>query len=371
LYVPSNHERHHPNPHHSDQVEQRAAARHRARRATIFATRAQRFEQLAEGHSLGDWLRFLGAITRAQHEALQALPALPLPDAAQLALAREHRMPPLPAQSWPRDPAWRQSLLQIIAAVSPAAPEPARNDLARSPPSTPSASRRWPSACCTPNSTATMPPCCPMSPPPCRCCGRPARRASASAKSAALDVPGVCPCCGFLPVASVVRGGGEVGNLRYLHCALCNTEWNLVRVKCTACDATEGVSYRHLEAEGIKGAGAVRAETCDSCKSYLKIVYQEKAPSTRWPTTSPRWRWTSWSTRPATPAAGPTCCWCPGGCGAESRRWRRGFRGALLCVPRSKGRLCPWRAAIPEPNSRIETLSAEFLSTRTNPRRPR
>jgi hypothetical protein len=54
------------------------------------------------------------------------------------------------------------------------------------------------------------------------------------AEIAALDVPGVCPCCGFLPVASVVRGAGEVGNLRYLHCALCNTEWNLVRVKCSA-----------------------------------------------------------------------------------------------------------------------------------------
>jgi FdhE protein len=69
---------------------------------------------------------------------------------------------------------------------------------------------------------------------------------------------------------------GEVGNLRYLHCALCNTEWNLVRVKCAACDATEGVSYRHLETEAGQGAGAVRAETCEACKSYLKIVYQEK-----------------------------------------------------------------------------------------------
>ena len=93
---------------------------------------------------------------------------------------------------------------------------------------------------------------------------------------AALDVPGVCPCCGFLPVASVVRGGGEVGNLRYLHCALCNTEWNLVRVKCSSCDATEGISYRHLETDSVKAAGAVRAETCEACKSYLKIVYAEK-----------------------------------------------------------------------------------------------
>ena len=69
--------------------------------ATIFSRRAQRFDQLAEGHSLGDWLRFLGAISRAQHASLQALPALDLPGTAQMAVAREHRMPPLPAQSWP------------------------------------------------------------------------------------------------------------------------------------------------------------------------------------------------------------------------------------------------------------------------------
>ena len=77
----------------------------------------------------------------------------------------------------------------------------------------------------------------------------------------------------------VVSGAGEVGNLRYLHCALCNTEWNLVRVKCSACDATEGIGYRYLETgAGQPGPDAVRAETCEACKSYLKIVYAEKAP---------------------------------------------------------------------------------------------
>jgi len=122
----------------------------------------------------------------------------------------------------------------------------------------------WPA----PASTACR--CCPPSP------GRAARLGVGEIK--ALDVPGVCPCCGFLPVASVVRSSGEVDKLRYLHCALCNTEWNLVRVKCAACDANDGISYRHLEGEGLKTTDAVRAETCESCKSYLKIFYQDKAP---------------------------------------------------------------------------------------------
>jgi FdhE protein len=243
---------------------------------SIFATRAQRFEQLAAGHSLGDWLHFLAALTRAQHEALQSMPALPLPDASQTALAREHRMPPLPAQSWPRDPAWRQSLLQIIAAVSPAAPEPARNDLARL--AAFDAERieglaervlhtelYGDDAALLPYVAAAL-----------QVLWTAGAARLGIAEITALDVPGVCPCCGFLPVASVVRGGGEVANLRYLHCALCNTEWNLVRVKCTACDANDGISYRHLDTGDGKGADAVRAETCEACKSYLKIVYQEK-----------------------------------------------------------------------------------------------
>jgi FdhE protein len=95
---------------------------------------------------------------------------------------------------------------------------------------------------------------------------------------AALDVPGVCPCCGFLPVASVVKSAGEVEKLRYLHCALCNTEWNLVRVKCSSCDATEGIGYRYLEGADAKDS-PMRAETCESCKSYLKIAYLEKGPA--------------------------------------------------------------------------------------------
>ncbi|MPM76655.1 Protein FdhE [bioreactor metagenome] len=89
-----------------------------------------------------------------------------------------------------------------------------------------------------------------------------------------LDAHGVCPCCGSLPVASVVRLGATINNLRYLHCSLCNTEWNVPRATCTTCDTDKEVSLHEIE--GSKGA--VRAETCDACKSYLKIVYQEKDP---------------------------------------------------------------------------------------------
>jgi FdhE protein len=243
--------------------------------ADLFLHRATRFDQLAAGHSLGDWLRYLGALSRAQHDALRALPDLPVPDAAALARAREHRMPPLPAQSWPRDAAWHQSLRSIAAALLSAAPEPARADLARI--ATLPAEHiealaervlhtelYGDDAALLPYVGAAL---------QVLWTGLAQREAPGLTQ---LDVPGVCPCCGFLPVASVVKTVGEVANLRFLHCALCNTEWSLVRVKCAACDATEGIAYRELQGEGLKHPDAMRAETCDSCKSYLKIVYQEK-----------------------------------------------------------------------------------------------
>jgi len=242
----------------------------------LFAARARRFEQLAAGHALGDWLNFLAAVSRAQHACLHKAPDFPTGDAAQQAQARAHRMPPLPAQTRPRDPVWRavlQCLCEDLASAAPAALRPALVAL----PARPAAEIEaladrvlrtelyGADAAVLPIVAAALQ----------VYWTRMASRLGADGIPP-LDVPGVCPCCGFLPVASVVKTVGEVGNLRYLHCALCNTEWNLVRVKCAACDATEGISYRQLEGAGIAHPDAVKAETCDSCQSYLKIVYQEK-----------------------------------------------------------------------------------------------
>ena len=249
---------------------------------TVFALRARRFEQLAEGHALGDWLLFLAAITQAQHDALPGLPTLPLPDAAALAQTHAHRMPPLPAQSWPRPAVWRQVLEAIAKQIEPAAPAVARAELERldtlSDDALESLAERvlrtelyGEDAALLPYVAAALQVIWT------------AAAAGLGDDIVPLDVPGVCPCCGFLPVASVVRQAGEVANLRFLHCALCNTEWNLERIKCPSCDATAGIGYRQIEAvDATAGkspplpAEALRAETCESCKSYLKIVVQEK-----------------------------------------------------------------------------------------------
>jgi FdhE protein len=97
-------------------------------------------------------------------------------------------------------------------------------------------------------------------------------RSLQTADVAPLEVSGVCPACGTLPVASVVRADAESQGYRYLHCALCATEWHMVRVTCTQCQNNENLGYHSIEGS----SGAIRAESCDRCHTYRKILYQEK-----------------------------------------------------------------------------------------------
>lgn len=82
-----------------------------------------------------------------------------------------------------------------------------------------------------------------------------------------------CPVCGSIPVSSMVHIG-TVNGLRYLHCNLCESEWHVVRVKCSNCEQTRDLNYWSLDSE----QAAVKAESCGDCGTYLKILYQEKDP---------------------------------------------------------------------------------------------
>ena len=247
-------------------------------RGTIFADRARRFAALAEGHALGDWLQLLGRLTQAQHAVMQAWPAELLPDGPALEQARLHRMPPVLCTHWPRDPLWRDALGQIVTALKEDPSEQVREHCKALAVATPQALEMvvdrilrnefyGPDSRLLPYVAAAL-----------QVYWTALAAALGAARIPMLDVPGVCPCCGSLPVASVVRIAPEVNNLRYLHCSLCNTEWHLVRAKCAACDATGKVALRQLEGSNLPNAAAMRAEVCDDCKSYLKILYQDKAP---------------------------------------------------------------------------------------------
>lgn len=95
-----------------------------------------------------------------------------------------------------------------------------------------------------------------------------------------LETPGLCPVCGSMPVASILRIGGQYQGYRFLQCSLCSTEWHMVRVKCSNCDSTKEIAYHGIDGDGEHevhpALRAIKAESCDACGVYRKIGYQEK-----------------------------------------------------------------------------------------------
>jgi hypothetical protein len=93
----------------------------------------------------------------------------------------------------------------------------------------------------------------------CRCTGRvwwrTPRRNTPTWPLAGWTTRPPCPCCGSKPVASVIRLGGAETGSRYLHCSVCQSQWHMVRVKCTRCESTRSIFYQELE-PGAPGAQA-------------------------------------------------------------------------------------------------------------------
>jgi FdhE protein len=246
--------------------------------AQAFVERAARLEQLARNHPLGAYLALIGRVCRAQADVYPARAAPELTEAARAASVA-YGMPPLAAQSHERDPQWRDDLAEIAKKLRPQANDELRATLDAIPLSDTTALDALAERVLTGNALDQDAALVPL-------IGA-ALQVYFSRRAAALsvadvgncDVATICPVCATRPVGSVVRLGGAQANLRYLVCALCGTEWNMVRVKCSSCEQDKGVHYLSIEQDGRKSADApVRAEVCDECKSYLKIFYQEKDP---------------------------------------------------------------------------------------------
>ena len=89
-----------------------------------------------------------------------------------------------------------------------------------------------------------------------------------------LEQGGACPVCGSYPSAGIVHSSGAEQGLRYLSCSLCASQWHMVRIKCSSCESTHGIDYHIVEGSN----GAIKAESCDDCNSYLKLLYLGKDP---------------------------------------------------------------------------------------------
>jgi len=249
----------------------------------LFADRALRFDLLAVTNSLGDWLHFLAVITRAQQVALDRFNDIPMPPEAAIDQALSHGMPPLNPGAVELPAIWHDVLHTIIDAMLPQVPEVAHGILA--------ALRTVPAERLERLADVVL-----KDIPAEASAGELPIVAAAlqvvwTSMAARLDARRVqpmetgslCPCCGSHAVASIVRVSSGVNNLRYLHCALCNSEWNVPRAICTTCGNDKHLALHQLEAETPDGQSAgpalVRVETCDGCRSYLKIAYQEIDPN--------------------------------------------------------------------------------------------
>ncbi|NLC36079.1 MAG: formate dehydrogenase accessory protein FdhE [Alcaligenaceae bacterium] len=245
-------------------------------RASVFADRAARLRQLAQDHPLSSYLLLMAALADAQQHALRDC-ALPGAEKGRIELSQAHGMPPLQATGWERAPGWRDILKALLAQLSSAPglpPEAGQviQSLEQRLTNHPEAIETQADALLAERENDVDAASAPFI-----MAALQVYWTSLAADFNAGDLPvvspkGVCPLCGSLPVASIVRVGGQADGCRYLCCSLCSSEWHLVRVTCSHCDDTKSIAFHQIE-DGPEG---IKAESCDNCQTYRKIFYQEK-----------------------------------------------------------------------------------------------
>ncbi len=241
---------------------------------TLFTARAARFRTLAEGHELGPYLRFLAALSDCQHHIQQDLPEPDMPADDAGARAREHGMPPLDRGHFTADAALNATLDRLFAVAAEIdMPDDARVALARA--------RGANAAARDEMVRAVLADAIPVESLADHVYVAAALQVHFTRLAARLDpsalVPvgdGACPSCGGAPVASAIVGWHGAHGTRFCTCSLCATQWHVVRIKCVLCDSTKGITYQELDGR----PDTVKAETCESCRGYLKILHQQKDP---------------------------------------------------------------------------------------------
>ncbi|TNG93836.1 formate dehydrogenase accessory protein FdhE [Pasteurellaceae bacterium USgator11] len=240
----------------------------------LYQRRAARLRKLSENHPLQDYLRFCANIADAQLDLLQTAPIAAdvrlsaVKDNAAL-LAQQ----PLHWKNWQRDPIWLELLQQLLQRIKPSANDAIlatiewlekasaselnalANQLLRDNMLLNQSDKAiflW--AALSLYWTQLV------------------QQIPHQAKTELGENRQFCPVCGSAPVASTIQLG-EVQGTRYLHCSLCESEWHMVRVKCSNCEQGGKLNYWSLDSDQ-----AVKSESCDDCHSYLKVLYQDKNP---------------------------------------------------------------------------------------------
>ena len=240
----------------------------------LYHRRAERLRELATSNPLGDYLRFAALIAHAQEVVLYDNP-LEMDLTARITEADAQGKPPLDIHTLPRNAHWQTLLHSLIAELKPEMSGQALAVIENLEKASSQELEAMASALFASDFGQVSSDKAPFI------------WAALSlywAQMASL-IPGkaraeygehrqFCPVCGSMPVSSIVQIGTTQG-LRYLHCNLCETEWHMVRVKCSNCEQTRDLNYWSLDSE----QSAIKAESCGDCGTYLKILYQEKDPN--------------------------------------------------------------------------------------------
>ena len=174
---------------------------------TVFAARAARLRKLSEGHAVGDYLRLMAALADAQQSALNAstdsdwqvvlgtlcdaiAATRGFPEGVGVACERVRSLPATVLEE--------QAELLLNNAIEGVDAQAAPFIMAAL------------QVCQTRQVCSATP-------------------EEVTERAGALHIPGSCPMCSALPVASIVRADKAYQGYRYLHCSLCATEWHLVR----------------------------------------------------------------------------------------------------------------------------------------------
>ncbi len=239
---------------------------------TVFARRAQRFRALASGHDLSPYLSFLADLCEAQHDIQEGLPPTELPSADALARAREFAMPPLDRNRFTADAACDATFAELFGRIERCALTPAAHVALQK-------VRNADAAGLAVMTQAVLSDSIPVESLAEHVFVAAALQVHFARLAAQLDArelvavgDGVCPVCGGPPASSLVVAWEGSGGARFCACALCSTQWNYIRAKCCVCGSTKSITYQGIEGD----PGTIKAECCDECRTYVKVLYQEK-----------------------------------------------------------------------------------------------
>jgi FdhE protein len=239
----------------------------------LFQSRSRRLAALAPAHKLEPYLRFLAAITQAQHDVAAVLPPPVLPPADRIIQALSHGMPPVSRALLEPDGVAMATIERLLDRLVDADLPPATAEsIARLRAVTPDVRRQQ-----AHETLMDAEPADDLAQRALLASGLQVHFSRLAAQLVADDLKlvadGACPVCGSPPMTSMVVGWPNAHNTRFCTCSLCGTMWNVVRVKCVLCTSTDGISFREID-----GTPNVKAETCEKCRGYVKIVYQVNDP---------------------------------------------------------------------------------------------